>query len=243
LAVSPPLLVVLLRNGRGMDAAAILVITLGCLFIVRRQRLALAVTLLAGTTVHEACLFLIPLAYAVWADRPLELKALRDVVTVATVPLLVYIYLRTSVVALGENYQPGYGGGLISQRFDIIRNALSNGGFKTELRRVALDFGPLWLAAPFALFGLRFARRGLALVALCVVSMTFAPDWGRAIFFAAPVIYVAAAFVLNGGRRNLALAAVVALVALDLGYAAYMQLHGVTHGLNSTAPPARGPVY
>ena len=33
------------------------------------------------------------------------------------------------------------------------------------------------------------------------------------------------------------------LLALDLGYAAYMQVHGVKHGLDSTAPPARGPVY
>jgi hypothetical protein len=66
--VSPPLLVVFLRNGREVDAATILVITLGCLFIVRRQRLALALTLLVGATVHEACLFLIPLAYAVWAQ-------------------------------------------------------------------------------------------------------------------------------------------------------------------------------
>src|SRR5437870_13388843 len=38
-AVSPPLLVVLLRNGRRVDAAAVLVMTLGCLFIVRRQQL------------------------------------------------------------------------------------------------------------------------------------------------------------------------------------------------------------
>lgn len=103
-------------------------------------------------------------------------------------------------------------------------------------------YGPLWLAAPFALRDLRFARRGLVLFALCVGSMTFALDWGRMVFFAAPVVYVAAAHVLRD-RRRLAIAAVAGLLALNLGYAAYMQVHGVKHGLDSTAPPARGPVY
>ena len=71
--------------------------------------------------------------------------------------------------------------------------------------------------------------------------MTFALDWGRMVFFAAPVIYVAAAYVLRN-RRRLALAAVIGLLAVDVGYAVYMQVHGVRHGLDSTAPPARGPV-
>jgi hypothetical protein len=71
--------------------------------------------------------------------------------------------------------------------------------------------------------------------------MTFALDWGRMIFFAAPVIYVAAAYTLRG-RRRLAVAAVLALLALDAGYAIYMQVHGVRSGLDSNGPPARGPV-
>lgn len=99
-SVSPPLLVVLLRNGRSVDPATILVVTLGCLFIVRRQRLALAVTLLAGTTVHESCMFLIPLAYAVWAERLIDARALRDLALVAVLPAVVYVYLRSSIVAL-----------------------------------------------------------------------------------------------------------------------------------------------
>jgi hypothetical protein len=227
--VSPPLLVVFLRNGREVDAATILVITLGCLFIVRRQRLALALTLLVGATVHEACLFLIPLAYAVWAQRLVDRDALRDLALAALVPALAYVYLRSSIVALGEHYQPGYGGPFLTERRDVIR-------------RMAITFGPLWLAAPFALRDLRFARRGLVLVACCVASMTFALDWGRAIFFAAPVFYVAGAYVLNH-RRALAIAAVITFTALDLGYAGYLQVHGVKHGLDTTAPPARGPVY
>jgi len=125
---------------------------------------------------------------------------------------------------------------------DVIRDAIDSVGYKVELRRMAITFGPLWLAAPFALRDLRFARRGLVLVACCVASMTFALDWGRAIFFAAPVFYVAGAYVLNH-RRALAIAAVITFTALDLGYAGYLQVHGVKHGLDTTAPPARGPVY
>jgi hypothetical protein len=241
-SVSPTLLVVFLRDGRGVDAAAIFVITLGCLFIVRRRTLALAATLLVGTTIHESCLFLIPLAYAVWAQRPLDLRALRDVGSVAAVPIVVYAYLRISIVAVGEAYQPGYTGSFLHGRTDVLRDALQNGGWHVELRRLALVYGPLWLAAPFALRELPFARRGLVLVGLCLASMTFALDWGRAIFFAAPVIYVAAAYAVRN-RCRLAVAMVIGLFALDCGYAVYMQAHGVKHGLDTTAPPARGPVY
>ena len=48
---------------------------------------------------------------------------------------------------------------------------------------------------------LRFAQRGLVLVVLCVASMTFAFDWGRIIFLAAPVFYVSAAWVVRDRRR------------------------------------------
>jgi hypothetical protein len=240
-AISPPALVVLLRNGREVDTAAILVITLGCLFIVRRRRIALAITLLAGATIHESCLFLIPLAYAVWAERLLDVRALRDLALVAAPPVIFYVYLRSSIVAVGESYQPGYGGAFFSQRVDVLRDALRDGGWARELRRIAIVYGPLWLVAPVALPRLRFARRGLVLLVLALASMTFAFDWGRIVYFAAPVVYVAAAYAMRH-RRRLAAAAVIGLLALDLGYAIYMQVHGVKHGLDSTLPPARGPV-
>jgi hypothetical protein len=195
-----------------------------------------------ATTIHESCLFLIPLAYAVWAERPLDKAALRDLALVALVPAILYVYLRATIVAVGENYQPGYGGAFLTERVDVIRDALRGDGWWIELRRMAIVYGPLWLVAPFALTRLGFARRSLVLVACCVGAMTFAFDWGRMIFFAAPVVYVAAAYVLHD-RRRLAIAAVTALLALDVGYAIYMQAHGVRHGLDSTAPPARGPVY
>jgi hypothetical protein len=241
MTVSPPLLVVFLRNGREVDAAAILVLMLGTYFIVRRHRVALAVTLLVGATIHEACLFLIPLAYAVWAQRPLDRVAARDLALVAALPIIGYIYLRASIVAVGERYQPGYQGPFLTARVDVLKAALQHGGWHQELRRMALSYGPLWLAAPWAVFTLRFARRGLVLVALCMGAMTFALDWGRMIFFAAPVIYVAAAHTLRH-RRRLAIATVVALLAMDAGYAIYMQVHGVRSGLDSNGPPARGPV-
>ena len=241
-AISPPLLVVFLRNGIEVDPAAIMLITLGCLFIVRRQVLPLAVTLLVAITIHESCLILIPLAYAVWAEHLVDGDALRDLALVATLPLLLYVYLRSSIVAVGDIYQPGYTGPFLTERIDVLRDALGSGGWKRELRRMAIVYGPLWLAAPFAVPKLRFARRGLVLFVLCLGSMTFALDWGRIVFFAAPAIYVAAAYTLRD-RRRLAIAAVAGLLALDLGYAAYMQVHGVKHGLDSTAPPARGPVY
>lgn len=241
MTVSPPLLVVFLRNGREVDAAAILVLMLGAYFIVRRRLAPLAVTLLAGATIHEACLFLIPLAYAVWAERPLDRSAARDVLVVSVLPIIGYVYLRASIVAVGEQYQPGYEGPFLTERIDVLKAALAHGGWHRELRRMALSYGPLWLAAPFSVLALRFTRRGLVLVALCGGAMTFALDWGRMIFFAAPVIYVAAAYTLRH-RRRLALAAVLALLALDAGYAIYLQVHGVRAGLDSNGPPARGPV-
>jgi hypothetical protein len=108
---------------------------------------------------------------------------------------------------------------------------------------MAIVYGPLWLVAPFSVRHLRFAQRGLlALIPVGAISMTYATDWGRVIFYAAPVLYVAAAYTIRH-RRRLATFTIAALLALDIGYGVYMQVHGVRHGLDSTAPPARGPVY
>jgi hypothetical protein len=235
-AVSPNLLVVLLRHGRSIDPATTLVMVLGCLFIVRRQKLALALTILVGVAVKETSLFLIPFAYAVWAQRPIDRAALRDVALVAAAPIAGYILLRVAVSAVGGQYTPGYGGPFLKARIDVFRQVLTIG----QLKRVAYAFGPLWLLAPFALRSLPFARRGLVLVALCVIAMTVSFDAGRIIFLAAPVFYVAAASVVEH-RHRLALLAVLALFALDLGYAGYMQYHGVRYGLDTT-PPSPIPV-
>ncbi len=238
--LSPPLLVVLIRHGRSIDPASILVMMLGTLFIVRRQRLALLITVLVGTTIRESSLFLIPFAYAVWARSPFDREALRDTVALAVAPLIAYVVIRTSITAAGMAYIPGYNGPFFTERWDIIRTAFSSGTLPTELRRLALSYGPIWLAAPFALRDLPFARRGLVLVLLCVAAMTFAFDWGRIIFLAAPVFYVAAAWAVRE-RRRFALALVIGLFALDLGYGIYMQAYGVAHGIESSVSGV--PVY
>ncbi len=242
-ALSPTLLVVLLRHGRSVDAAAVLIITLGSLFIVRRQRLALGVTLLIGATVHESCLFLIPFAYAVWATRLLDREALRDVALVAAAPIALYIVIRTSIDAVARQYIPGYAGPFLQARWHVIERGLSGSDLFMEVRRLAIAYGPLWLVAPFALRTSRFARRGLVLVVFCAAAMTYAFGWGRIIFFAAPVFYVAAATVLQG-RRRLAILTVTLLLAMDVGYAIYMQVYGVQHGIQPTVgTSARIPVY
>ena len=229
--LSPTLLVVLLRNGRSIDPTAILVMTLGCLFIVRRQKLGLALTILIGVAVKETSLFLIPLAYAVWAQRIVDRDALRDVVLIAAAPIVAYIVLRASVPAVGNQYTPGYTGSFLHIREEVFRKAFSG----VELRRLAYTYGPLWVAAPFALRNLPFARRGLVLVALCVISWSVSYDASRIIFLAAPVFYVAGASAVRH-RRALALATVIALFVVDIGYTAYMEAYGLKHGIENSGP-------
>ncbi len=231
--LSPTLLVVLVRHGRSIDPASVLVMVLGVLFTVRRQRLALAVTLLLGTTVRESTLFLIPFAYAMWAQRPLDLRALREVAAVSIAPVAVYIALRTSIRAVGRQYIPGYGGGLISERLTILRQGLSGSTGPTELRRLAYAYGPLWLVAPLSLRFSRTVRCGLVIVVLCLVSMTFAFDWGRVMFLAAPVFYLGAGLAVRN-RPRLAALTIALLLAVDVGYGVYLQVHGTAHGIDSS---------
>lgn len=231
--LSPTLLVVLVRNGRSIDPASILVMVLGCLFVVRRQKLALALTLVIGVAVRESTLFLVPFAYAVWARRLFDRAALRDVVLASALPVAAYVVLRTSIAAAGRQYIPGYTGPFLKARIDVIKQAFSSGTLPTEVRRLAYTYGPIWLAAPFALRSVRYVRCGLIIVLLCLASMTYAFDWGRIIFLAAPVFFVAAACTVNH-RRRVALALVIALFALDVGYGAYLQSYGVQHGIDSS---------
>lgn len=237
-AVSPNVLVVLLRNGRSIDPATTLVMILGTLFIVRRQKLALAITVLIGVAVKETSLFLVPLAYAVWARRLTDRDALRDTALVAVAPVAGYLLLHLLISAIGDQYAPGYGGGsFFSARIDVLRQVFTG----TGLRRLAYAYGPLWLVAPFALFTLSFARRSLVLVAECVIALTVSYDAGRIMFLAVAVFYVAAGWVIKE-RRRLAIATIICLLALDVGYALYMQVHGVQYGLDTTSKSSI-PVY
>jgi hypothetical protein len=186
------------------------------------------VTLLIGVAVKETSFFLVPLAYAVWADRPLDARALRDVALVAVVPVAAYAGLRSSVTVVGGAYARGYTGSFLHVRLEVFRQSFSG----VELRRLAYTYGPLWLVAPFALRDLSFARRGLVLVGLCVASLAVSYDSARIMFLAAPVFYVAAGWVLRP-RPRLATLTVIALLAVDIGYGIYLQAYGVTHGLDT----------
>ncbi len=230
-ALSPVLLVVSVRQGRNVDPESMVIMLAGAIAIFDRRRAAFGVILLVGVFVREAALFLVPFAYAVWAERLWDARAARDTVLASLAGVLAYAALRLSVPALYRDRVPGYDS-LLGGRVTILRRSFANIG--VPLRRMAFAFGPLWLFAPFALRDLSWARRGLVLIACCLVSMTFAFDWGRIIFLAAPVIVVAAAWVLNP-RPRLALAVVVALLAFDVSYAVYLEdFGGAQNGIIDT---------
>lgn len=235
LAVSPPLLIVALRDGRNPDAVTMAFMMAATLLVVRRRPLALAATLLVGVLFREAVLFTIPLAYAVWAARWWDREAALRTLAVGLPAVVAYLALRLAIPTVGRTAVPGYGGSLLGERGHVIR--LGFDSLATELRRMLSAFGPLWLLAPLALRGSRFARRSLALVACSLVSMTFALDWGRMIFLSAPAFYPAGAFTLTRHPRW-RLASWLAFAALVLGYAIYMDRHGVQHGIvENPLPP------
>jgi hypothetical protein len=235
LAVSPPMLIVALRDGRNPDAVTMLFMMAATLLVVERRPRALAAALLLGTPFREAVLFVVPLAYAVWATRRWDRAAAARTLAVGAPAVLAYLALRLAIPTVGRSAVPGYGGSLVGERGHVI--GLGVDSLATELRRMLSVFGPLWLLAPLALRGSRFARRGLALVACSLVSMTFALDWGRMIFLSAPAFYPAGAFTLTH-RSGWRLATWAAFAALILGYALYMDRSGVLHGIvRNPLPP------
>jgi hypothetical protein len=234
LVVCPPLLVASLRQGRGVDPESLLVMLAGTLAIVDRRPVVLGAIVLVGALVRESSLFLIPFAYAIWAERPLDREAAGRTLAAGLPGLLAYATLRLALPTVGRDQVLGYDS-LLGGRVDVVRETLREPW--VAFRRLFGAFGPLWLVAPFALRDLSFARRGLVLLALCGVAMTFAQDWGRIVLLAAPVIYVAAAHVLDR-RRAWAIAAVVAFVVMNVGYAIYMQQTGVEDGLINGPLPA-----
>lgn len=234
LALSPPLLLVSLRQGRNVDAATVAVMIAAVLFMIDERPRALAVTLAIGALTRESAMFLIPLAYAVWAERLVDLDALKRVAIVSAPAVAIYVALRLAIPTVGRELVVGYGGSLLGGRFDVLHDGLNQ--IATELRRMFTVYGPLWFIAPLALRNMRLAQRGLVLVALCVVSMTFALDWGRIILLAAPIFYAASAFVLRDKRR-LSIATLAAFAVLIVAYAGYMQHSGVRTGIIETGPP------
>ena len=234
LVLSPPLLVASLRQGRNPDPLTVLVMVTGALFIVARCPKALAVTMLIGALNRESALFLGPLAYAAWADRPWDRAALLRAAAVTAPALMAFAALRLTIPTVGREQVPGYGQSLLGGRLEVLERGLSSPG--VEARRLLSVYGPLWLLAPLALRDFWFARRGLVLVALCLVAMTFALDWGRIAFIAAPVVYAAAAWTLDR-RPRLIVPALAACAVLIFGYAAYMQITGVDNIIEQSPPP------
>ncbi|HEX2162006.1 MAG TPA: hypothetical protein VHF88_09330 [Thermoleophilaceae bacterium] len=232
LALSPTLFVASLREGRNVDPESVLIMFAGALAIVDRRPAIFGAIVLVGCFVREAALFLVPFAYAVWAERLWDPRAARQTLLAAGPAVAAYAALRLSVPSLHRERVLGYDS-LLGGRLEVLRKAAEQP--LTILRRIGLAFGALWLAAPFALRDMRFARRGLVLLAACCVSMLFALDWGRIVFLAAPVIVVAAAWVLNT-RPRLAIAAVAALLAMDAGYAIYMEDFGGADNITDPAP-------
>lgn len=234
LAVSPPMLVVALRNGRNPDAMTMLFMMAATLFVVERRMRVLAATLLVGVLFREAVAFVVPLAYAIWALRAVDVKAARQAILVGAPAVAALLALHLTIHSVGESLVPGYGGSLIGQRVAVVKTGLSS--VFTEARRMFAVYGPLWLAAPLALRDSRFARAGLTLVGCSLASMTFALDWGRMVFLSAPAFYPAAAHTLTDRPRwrrpTLALFAL-----LIVGYAIYMDRSGVLHGIVENPPP------
>jgi hypothetical protein len=223
LVLSPHLLLTSIRQGRNVDPETVLVMLAGGLAVADRRPLALGLIVAIGATVRESALFLIPFAYAYWAARPIDKQAAKQTLAAGAPGLAIYIALRAGLPTVGVGYGPA-----IEGRLDVIDRVLDNPW--VELRRIFIAFGPLWLAAPFALTTLRYARAGLVLVACCLIAFLFAEDWGRIVLLAAPAVYVAAAHVLDP-RPGLAIAAVAAFAALIVTYAVYMQVHGVENGI------------
>jgi hypothetical protein len=234
LALSPPMLLVGLREGRNVDAASVLFMMAATLFVVERRLRALAATLALGVVVREAELFVIPLAYALWAVRWWDPRAARRAALVGAPAIAVYVALHLAIPSVGMARVPGYGGALLAARLNILGTGLRN--LMLEARRMFSIYGPLWIAAPLALRGMAFARRGLVLIAACLVSMTFALDWGRMIFLAAPIFYPAAALTLTRHPRW-RLPALAAFALLSLGYAIYMDRGGTRIGILESPPP------
>jgi hypothetical protein len=237
LALSPTLFVASLREGRNVDPESVLVMFAGAIAIVDRRPAVFGAIVLVGCFVREAALFLVPFAYAVWAERLWDPRAARQTLLASLPAVVAYAALRQAVPSVHRELVLGYDS-LLGGRLEVLRKAAD--GPLLMARRVAVAFGPLWLAAPFALRDLRFARRGLVLVAVCAVGVLFALDWGRIAFLAAPVVVVAAAWVLNT-RPRLALATVLAFVALDVAYMIYMEDFGGAQDGIIDAPPTRYP--
>src|SRR5207247_1719927 len=132
----------------------------GALAIADRRPVAFGAVVAAGAFVRESALFLVPFAYAYWAERPWDRAAAKRVLLASAPGIAFYVALRAGIPTVGREQVRGYDAAL-GGRVDVVKDAL--GDPLVQARRVITAFGPLWLIAPFALRDLRFARAGLVL--------------------------------------------------------------------------------
>jgi hypothetical protein len=233
LALSPPLLVASLRQGRNPDPLTALVMVAGALFIAQRRPGPLAATMVVGALNRESALFLAPLAYAVWADRWWDPAVVRRVAAVAAPAVAVFVALRLAIPTVGREQVAGYGS-LFGGRVEVLEMALERN--VEQVRRLATVYGPLWLLAPFALRGFSFARRGLVLGALCAGGLPVRAGLGAHRVHRRPVVYAAAAWTLDR-RPRWYWPALAGCAFLVLGYAVYMHFVGTQNIIETNAPP------
>ena len=121
-AICPTLFVVSLRQGASVDPESVFVMFAGTLAIVDRRPLVLAAILLVGVFVRESTLFLIPFAYAVWADRLWDGETLGRVLAVSLPALVAYAALRLAIPTVARDQVLGYDS-LLGGRADVLQAA------------------------------------------------------------------------------------------------------------------------
>ena len=230
---APTLLIASLRQGRNPDPMTALIMAMGAWCIVSHRPRALAAVMLVGAFNRESALILGPWAYAYWAQRLVDVRMLKAAVLATAPALVAYVALRMAIPTVGREQVLGYDS-LIGGRLDVLERGFDE--LLPNLRRIAYVAGPLWLAWLLALRDSRYARSGLVVLAFCGVSATFAGDWGRVAFIAAPVVWAAGAVVLARYRR-LWPWALALLLATNVGYAVYMDRSGVRTGIIELGPP------
>jgi hypothetical protein len=95
--------------------------------------------MLVGALNRESALFLGPLAYAVWAQRPFDRAALARTLAVAAPALAAFVALRLAIPTVGREQVPGYDGSLLGQRLAVAGDRLR--GWRVEARRLLAIYG------------------------------------------------------------------------------------------------------
>ena len=199
--------------GHNVDPETVLVMLIGGLAIADRRPLALGITVAIGATIRESALFLIPFAYAYWAARLIDTQALKRTLAAG---LPAWRSTRRCGPASRPPPTATAASGASSTRSSTTQG---RGAPHLQLVRPALVRG----AVRAAHAALRARRPGA--VRLLPARLPVRPRLGprdparrRSCTWPGRVL---------DDRRRLAIAAVLAFVALDVGYAVYMQVHGV----------------